>query len=442
MAGDARNVINAEPTKEFFIDMLVKDIGLSRAIIDLVDNCVDGAKRIRPDGDFSGLHARIELSDSQFRITDNCGGIDVKTATQYAFRFGRPASMKTVPHSIGQFGVGMKRALFKIGKQFRVESTTGRTKFTMTVDVDKWKKDDDWSFRFASVEPRLSALTAPDQRGTTITVTQLHASVSESFETQAFETQLARELQEAHVETVDSGLTIILNAIPIHVRPPVLLQSARLQPGYWSKTYRLATPVTVKLYCGIADAGHSNPREAGWSVFCNGRLVLTADKTSQTGWGDGIPNYHNQYSLFRGFAFFDSDDASLLPWNTTKTGVDMDASLFKAVRLEMKNMMQPVIAFLNDLDREREHTRAQKADPGPIERVIKDSKPVKMVAIRSKRNFTGPAPTKRAVEPENMRISYSRPVGAVAVVQRKLRAKTLKEVGERTFDYYYEMECE
>lgn len=38
--------INASPTKELFIFMLTRDVQLSRAIIDLVDNCVDGANRL------------------------------------------------------------------------------------------------------------------------------------------------------------------------------------------------------------------------------------------------------------------------------------------------------------------------------------------------------------------------------------------------------------
>ncbi len=36
------NLINAEPTKGFFIDMLTKDIGLVDCILDLVDNSIDG----------------------------------------------------------------------------------------------------------------------------------------------------------------------------------------------------------------------------------------------------------------------------------------------------------------------------------------------------------------------------------------------------------------
>ena len=97
--------INAMPTKELFIDMLTRDIGLIPAIVDLVDNCADGARRLQGDGGFKGLWARIEISKEKFRISDNCGGISIDTARKYAFRFGRPFGSPTVSHSVGQFGV-------------------------------------------------------------------------------------------------------------------------------------------------------------------------------------------------------------------------------------------------------------------------------------------------------------------------------------------------
>ena len=40
------DVVDARPTKRFFVRMLVRDIELVPAIIDLVDNSVDGAKRL------------------------------------------------------------------------------------------------------------------------------------------------------------------------------------------------------------------------------------------------------------------------------------------------------------------------------------------------------------------------------------------------------------
>jgi hypothetical protein len=85
--------INAEPTKEFFVDMITRDIQLEQAVLDLVDNSVDGAKRFRSDqaNPLEGFEVKIEVSATSFSITDNCGGFDKASARNYAFRFGRPA---------------------------------------------------------------------------------------------------------------------------------------------------------------------------------------------------------------------------------------------------------------------------------------------------------------------------------------------------------------
>ena len=41
----SNKVAKAFPAKRFFVDMLVRDIELQDAILDLLDNCVDGAMR-------------------------------------------------------------------------------------------------------------------------------------------------------------------------------------------------------------------------------------------------------------------------------------------------------------------------------------------------------------------------------------------------------------
>src|SRR5437867_3411240 len=92
---DPKRVL-ATPEKRFFISMIVKDIELIPAILDLVDNSIDGAKRVRPEGGddrFAGLHVRLELSPEKFTISDNCGGIEADHARDYAFRFGRPSGV-------------------------------------------------------------------------------------------------------------------------------------------------------------------------------------------------------------------------------------------------------------------------------------------------------------------------------------------------------------
>ena len=40
------NIIEGNPTKTFFIDMITRDISIKDAIIDLLDNSIDGANNI------------------------------------------------------------------------------------------------------------------------------------------------------------------------------------------------------------------------------------------------------------------------------------------------------------------------------------------------------------------------------------------------------------
>jgi len=65
--------------------MIVRDIELVDAVADLVDNCVDGARRLRPNGSYKKLYAALEVSNLEFRIEDNCGGITADVARNYAF---------------------------------------------------------------------------------------------------------------------------------------------------------------------------------------------------------------------------------------------------------------------------------------------------------------------------------------------------------------------
>jgi Histidine kinase-, DNA gyrase B-, and HSP90-like ATPase len=123
--------VDAEPTKEFFVSMLIRDIELIPALVDLVDNSVDGARRLRGSDNFEGLFVRIDATAESFRIADNCGGIPINIARHYAFRFGRTERTPQLPRSVGQFGVGMKRALFKLGSAFEIRSVEATSDFVL-----------------------------------------------------------------------------------------------------------------------------------------------------------------------------------------------------------------------------------------------------------------------------------------------------------------------
>ena len=82
----SREKVSALPTKALFVEMLTKDVSLPSAIMDLVDNCVDGALRIRGRASLEGLEVSLTIGEREFRIEDNCGGIPLNIARNYAFR--------------------------------------------------------------------------------------------------------------------------------------------------------------------------------------------------------------------------------------------------------------------------------------------------------------------------------------------------------------------
>lgn len=432
-------VAHAEPTKDFFITMLVRDIDLVPAVIDLIDNSVDGARRVRPNADYEGLSVRLEFNATHFSITDNCGGIPIDIAESYAFRFGRPAQMEETRHSVGQFGVGMKRALFKLGSHISITSHTEEDAFAIDVDVEQWRRTHEWTFEMLPFSPPDGA-----EPGTSIHVTRLHEGVGSEFGYATFAAELASSIRRVHESSLAAGLAITLNGVPLDVDLKTLFEFGELAPAYEAREYFVENPpvVTLQLHVGISK---SSPAEAGWYIYCNGRLVLGPDQTMTTGWGEGnghtVPKYHNQYARFRGFAFFDCDSATRLPWTTTKTGVDAGHPLYRSARQVMVRMMRPVITFLNALDAEKD---APSKDARPLEELVSqaedNAKPLSSFTVP--RPFLAPLrqPTVRA--PDTQSIQYVRPTEQIEAAKKKLRVRSAKQVGERTFDYFYRRECE
>jgi Histidine kinase-, DNA gyrase B-, and HSP90-like ATPase len=418
----SERVIDTMPTKELFIDMLTKDIALSPAILDLVDNCADGAKRLHGEGPYRDLWVRIDISPESFRIADNCGGISVDVARKYAFRFGRPAAAPALKHSVGQFGVGMKRAIFKIGRKFCVESATATSRFVVRVDVAKWAAAREWEFEFAELEEKIRVRR--DAQGTTIEVEDLNDDVAESFRLKTFETELKNAIESRLQDPISRGLAVTLNKIPVTAEPLEMLSDPRLSPAYLELKYaeRGEKPVVVKLYCGLGRS--EDPEPAGWHVFCNGRLILEGDKTEATGWGwaEGdlkIPGFHGQFNYLRGYAYFDSDDAGRLPWNTTKTGVDTDSAIYRAVRLQMMRLMRPVVDFCNRLKEEKER-KGEDPGLGPLEKLVKSSEAKPVLKIAARAAFTLPKVKPVPARPSLQRIQYDRPLTKVNEVRKSI----------------------
>lgn len=424
--------IDASATKDFFISILVRDIDLAEAIVDLLDNSIDGARKLRGSSDLTGLYAHLELSGNKFSITDNCGGIEADIARKYAFRFGRDTNKPPpqIKHTVGQFGVGMKRAIFKLGNVINITSNAPSSNFTINLSVEKWKKNPVWDLAFDTLEENLNQ--AEEKLGTSIVITELNEGAAQEIALGNFNTKLKNMIESAHTESINSGFEIKIGAYALSALHPKLICSTEINPLYKTIHYfkETDTPVTVRIYAGISD---SSPTEAGWYAICNGRTILAANQDVTTGWGDGTPRFHNQYSRFRGYIYFDCDNAGLLPWNTTKTDVDAELPIYQAVRLEMINAMKPTLEFLNKVDREKD------TEETPLTDAIENSQKILFKHLKDSPTFIYKIePSQKKVK--LTRIQYQRPSEQVDEVKKILKVSTLKEIGEKTFDYFLNME--
>ena len=463
-----KSLINAYPTKDLFISMLIRDVTLRDAIGDLLDNSVDGALRLRGDASYEGLWVHIELNAEEgfFRISDNCGGIPVSVARDYVFCFGRPEGAEETVHSIGVFGIGMKRALFRLGNNFRVESVAQDSSFTMEVDVDEWRQgidkagdqvDEtetraDWTFRFSDYEEDQEEEYPEEERGTVVTVTNLHPGVIEAFKIDNDTTSLIQELQREHFFSINNGLEITVNGVRLEAPELKLLESDDLKTAYWESLDEL---VKVRVYAGISEQTEYGVN-GGWYVFCNKRLVLGPEQSKTTGWGIKtpirIPEYHSQFYRFRGYVFLDAEDPRDLPWNTAKTNMDLDSPVWRTVFQHMIDLMRSVMDFLNKVHNEEGYFREERIDETPLQDAIDRAEFVPLSQIvqaektkpREVTMFIAPEPAKpQKPTPDKVWIRYAITNAEYEPVKEYFEELDKPgDIGRRIFDYFFEREIE
>lgn len=435
------NTVKASPTKEFFVNMLVRDILLKQAIIELIDNSIDGARSIRKLNQYVGLEIIVKFDNNKFVIEDNCGGIPLEVASNYAFRFGRPITVENSDtETTGIFGIGMKRALFKIGNNFSIHSTTKTTEFQLNLNVKEWLKKDDWDFRFSSYKENMD--NSEELLGTKIEVTDLNLEIAAELSDTRFEKEVIEHIQRRVGLDIAYGMVISVNGKYLVGNNISLIDNEEIKP---IKEEYEDGEIKVKILSGIAPREGKNypPEKAGWYIYCNGRLVVVADKTSLTTWKDmenkssGIV-FHNNYAGFRGIVHFNSKYPEKLPWNTTKTGIDETSLVYLRAREKMLEVFKIVKNILDDI---RKNT--EEKDDG-IEETIATMQGTEMTienVNKVKENRTVNIKNVSVVTVPNVTINYKKPKKEVEELKKVLGVKSYREVGEKTFEYYKDAEC-
>ena len=432
-----RTHAKAHPTKAFFVRMLTRDISLDDCILDLIDNSVDAAwssvnafpTTFKTGHALRGFNIELNIDKTEFSIADNCGGISLDHAAEYAFTFGRDEPGEIEHYTVGVYGIGMKRAVFKLGKVITVRSThSGNEPFKVPIDVREWlaQNSSDWDFNIEEDDP----LSEP---GVAVHVTELNKETATEFSDPAFYNQLRKIIARDYMFPIMQGLTIRINGKAVRGWDINYKSGSEFKP--MRQLYHEGE-VTVELFAGMVTAPpsdsepptHDRDQRSGWYVLCNGRVVLAADRTDLTVWGkDRFPAWHSQYRGFVGVVLFSSRNPVLLPMTTTKNSVDTGSAVYRRAVAEMRKPTRSWIDYTNARKPSRENARIMEkaTKPVPIERVTQRGS-VKLPSGISKE--------------KEANILYTEPVARVKALAKAFGKTTMsyKDVGQRSFNFSYD----
>lgn len=379
--------VNATPSKVFFVKMLTRDIDLDDAILDLLDNCVDGVHRqlrletesVDPKMPFKGYWAEITVSPEEFSILDNCGGIPRDIAKESAFRLGRPDLQRDSDiATVGMYGIGMKRAMFKMGMTSRVVSQHQDDSYQVRIPADWLDDDDNWMLTLEEYEGKL------ESDGTEVRITDLHETIKRQFDLEQsnFVENLKRRVSELYSIILRKGFSVRINGEMIErARLDILTSGFSSEPGIQPYLYKaVIDDVDVDLVVGFyrrlatdseIEAELQMPRRrdnAGWTIICNDRVVLHRDKSEVTGWGSGnVPKFHTQFIAIAGVVRFSSTNSANLPLNTTKRGLDMASPVYWHAREFMMEGLKKFTDFTNHWKGREFETTEQFENLRPME---------------------------------------------------------------------------
>lgn len=344
--------VDTQPTKEVVVSSLTRDATIEECIFDLIDNAIDAARgriqakgRVALDGfglpaSYQGFHALLKIGGNGVTIEDNCGGISVETLKRMVLRFGQRSAHEK---GIGIFGVGLNRALFKLGKVSHLKTDTGRKRSELLLNTDDYVNSKDWDL------PAYTFSTT-GQVGTTIEITSPTEDISNRLSDPIFIDELINDASRRYFPFLQKSFKITINDIDV---PPTSVPLRQDSPyPKLTKFFKTKDGVSIFIEAGqhvdhrfSAEDGYSykdnrllaKKKQYGWSILCNDRLIIMSDTTSRTGWEK---KWHSEFNGFVGCVRFICNDPSKLPWNTTKTDVDLNNSAYKMALSDMKRFVE------------------------------------------------------------------------------------------------------
>jgi hypothetical protein len=352
--------IDATPIKRVFMS-IISDYDLRTGLCELVDNAVD---LWTANGQPSGMEIRVMLDSARqlISIEDNAGGV---SETNLQLLIAPGASHHPVGHDvIGVFGVGSKRAAVALGDRVEIR-TRYKKKQTFQIDLTpEWLASDDWEMPVYQV---------PDIPPGTTRIDVSH--LRQTFDDADVEA-MRRHIAETYASFLENGCKITVEGTNAKA---VRFDTWAFPPSYEPRTTSFdVSPdgkgkIEVKITGGLILDRDPVEENYGVYFYCNKRLIVKELRSWEVGYVTGqagIP--HPDASLCRVIVEM-SGPPELMPWNSSKSGINYSHPVFKQTRDTLLNFVIYYTTLSRRLKNDREegvyaHTagKIQRVDPQAI----------------------------------------------------------------------------
>lgn len=432
---------DASPEKRLFISLLSRDISLVEAILDILDNSVNSAlepyaDRLKNAEDYEALlddesikpkcSISIDFDKDHLKISDNASGISSEHAKNTVFKFGRPDQFAAKGDRLSVYGIGLKRAVFKIGDKIKIRSDHKDGGFILDLKVSDWAKlqQTHWGFPIEALKPAKST-------GTVIEVTEFHSDIAKRFRDGLLEGQLREQIAKIYALFIGRVIDISVNGKAVDGL------SFNVGSNMTSQSFEEGgVACTVKAGVANQTDGRFRDSGSGWFVFCNGRNVIFGDKGRLTGWtNNGLPIFQPKHRPFLGLVFFFSEDPELLPWTTTKADINEESDSWQRALKTMVVVGRTVLKFLDN----RYTNEGTTASPEEVNEASGQKvSMLKAATAGTKTVFQAP----KAPRPKKIRVQYEAKVEDVKRIEQYLKKPGLggSGVGRYTFNYFLQNE--
>jgi hypothetical protein len=380
------------------------------------------------------------MNDKLFEVTDNCGGISETDLKKEVFRFGF-SDISQRKSTIGFYGIGLKRALFKIGKDITFETDDGRHYNRLDINVDNWVADrENWDLPLhpSSGKSKLKSGTKPF---TKIRIVNLSDEAKETF-TPTFVSNLKETISIYYTRIIQNQINFHVNGQRIQPFDLKIRYDREFAPANLRDEYE---GVKIQITCWMErhEEGRQKKERGrqGWNVFMNNRLVIHDDASPKTAWSgeEGqLPKMHPIYNQFRGLVLLTSEDPSLLPINTLKNDFHTESKTYHYLLKKMVKTARPLVNFLST-----KYEKLDERESQALERVAatESKAPMKVVTVDQLReNHLFKAVGAIRLRDDLTVISYKKPRERVSKVKKYLKLSNNAEVGSETFDYFVKVE--